>query len=105
MRDINWGIFQGKPGKEALAYYQHNMKERFKKAPPEGESWPEVQGRVVDFLTEVEKRYEGKTILIVSHGDPLWLLEGWAKALTQEELLDQKERNSTIKTGELRQLI
>jgi len=45
---------------------------KFKKAPSEGESWLEYQNRIVEFLKflkEVEERYTGKNILIVSHGD------------------------------------
>jgi len=104
LRDINWGIYQGKTKKEAWGYYRHNMKEKFKKAPPDGESWNEVKGRMIDFIKEIEKKYNQKNILIVSHGDPLWLLEGWVLGLSNKELLKEKKENSTIKVGELRAL-
>jgi isoleucyl-tRNA synthetase len=34
----------------------------------------DVRKRVGEFLFEVERRYSGKNILIVSHGNPLWTL-------------------------------
>jgi broad specificity phosphatase PhoE len=103
LRDINWGIYQGKTKFEAWAYYK-NPQSKFKKAPPQGESWNDCLKRVTDFLKELEQKYSGKTILIVSHGDPLWLLEGWFQGKTQKQLLLQKFTGNTIKTGEIRKL-
>jgi len=103
LRDVNFGIFQGKPTTKAWAYYK-DPKERFKKAPPKGESWLDVRKRMTSFLKEIDKKYNGKKILIVSHGDPLWLLEGWVSELSDKKLLKQKKENSTIKVGELRAL-
>ncbi|MCD6528431.1 histidine phosphatase family protein [bacterium] len=103
LRDVNWGIYQGKSKLKAWAYYK-NPKLKFKKAPPGGESWADVEKRIVGFLKELEKKYKQKTILIVSHGDPLWLLEGWLRGLNQKQLLIQKLTGQTIKTGEIRQL-
>jgi len=104
LRDKNWGIFQGKPKRKVWDYYHHNLKEAFKKAPPKGESWRDVKNRIIDFIKDIEKKYTRKNILIVSHGDPLWLLEGWMRGLSQNQLLAQKLTDGTIKTGELRQL-
>ncbi len=71
---------------------------------PKGESWNQCQERMVAVLNEIENKYENKNILIVSHGDPLWLLEGYLKDKTQEELLEEKNKNKDIRTGELREI-
>ncbi|MFH1657427.1 MAG: histidine phosphatase family protein [bacterium] len=99
LRDINWGIFQGRQKKEAWAYYK-NMAEKFTKAVPEGDSWNDCRARMLDFLKEMEERYKDKTILIVSHGDPLLLLECSLKGLSDEEIMN--ERKKMINVGELR---
>ena len=104
LRDINWGIYQGKPMKGAWAYYKHNMEERFRKASPGGESWSEVQQRMIEFIKEVERKYNQKNILIVSHGDPLWLLESWFQGLSKQELLKQRREGCPIKIGDLKEL-
>lgn len=104
LRDINWGIFQGKTQGEAWGYYNHNMEERFKKALPRGENWLDVQKRMIDFIKEIEKNYKEKTILIVSHGDPLWLLDSWFRGLSIEEMLKERRQGCPIKIGELRKL-
>lgn len=103
LRDINWGTLQGKPGKEAWAYYQ-NMEERFKKAPQKGESWLDCQRRVADFIKEVDKKYNKKTILIISHGDPLWLLDSWVRKLSQKEMLKERKPGCPIKIADLKNL-
>ena len=101
LRDINCGIYQGKSVLRAWTYYK-NPKLKFKKAPPKGESWLDCQNRMIDFLKEIDNKYRGKNILIVSHGDPLWLLEGWIRQWSQDQLLEQKLIRRTIKVGELR---
>ncbi|MBI2676341.1 MAG: class I tRNA ligase family protein [Candidatus Yanofskybacteria bacterium] len=53
----------------------------------DGESWNEVRRRMLDFIAEVDKKHEGKNILIVSHGDPLAMLNGSLFGWSDEKLL------------------
>jgi len=57
---------------------------------------------MVEVLNEIENNFENKNILIVSHGDPLWLLEGYMKGKSDEELISEMNKNEDIKTGEIR---
>lgn len=101
LREINVGVFRGKKAKEYYSYFS-SLKARFRKTPPEGESLRNCQKRIFDFLKEIDKKYKNKKILIVSHGDPLWLLEGKVKGLSEDSLLKQKFQNKNIKMGEIR---
>ena len=59
-----------------------------------------VYRRMGEFIYEVEKKYSGKNILIISHGNPLWVLEemsGWHA--TGEFSEDQM-----LNTGEMREI-
>jgi len=56
-----------------------------------GESWNNVMARMANFMAEMENKYEGKKILIVSHGDPLWLLRGVASDATDSEVLENND--------------
>jgi len=87
--DTNFGIFHGKAGKEYRKLFS-NKKERFSKRTPQGESWRDVRERAVAVITEIEKEYNNKTILIVSHADPVWLLAGYLKGLSEDEILEQR---------------
>lgn len=74
-----------------------------------GESWRDMGKRIFDFIKELEMRYQGKRILIVSHGDPLWLLGGSLNGLTEKELIETKLKRtksskSYIKLGEIKKI-
>jgi broad specificity phosphatase PhoE len=103
LRDLNLGIYHGKRKEEFYRDFPKNSKKRFAKVPPEGESWALCQKRMLDFFKEINKKHKGKTILIVSHGDPLWLLEGGVKGFSQAEILKYKEKNY-MDFGELKKL-
>jgi broad specificity phosphatase PhoE len=102
LRDTNFGSFGDKKREEYLGYFSGN-KERFVKAVPKGESWNDVESRVKDFLNEIENKYKGKKILLVSHGDTLWLFEGLVKEINKDDLLKDRDQ-ICLKTGELRKI-
>ena len=45
----------------------------------ENESREDVKKRILNAVYEIDKKFEGKNILIVSHGDPMWILGGMRK--------------------------
>ena len=52
---------------------------------PDGESWADLRKRMSLFLRDLDSKHEGKKILIVSHGDPIFLLETFTLGLTKDE--------------------
>jgi isoleucyl-tRNA synthetase len=103
LRDVNLGVYAGKIVKE---FHRDFTKEigRFNRGPDKGESWLNIKRRVLPIIREIDKKHRGKTILIVSHGDPLWILEGMMKGWTNEKLLKEKVKRGTIKIAELRKI-
>ncbi len=77
LREIGLGVFNGKPHNEYHNFFGNNndIAVRFTSAPEGGETFGDVTKRVLEFLTDMEQKYSGKNILLVSHGDPLWLLQ------------------------------
>lgn len=105
LRDINLGIYQGGKKKEFYRDFPITSKKRFSQKPKGGESWNDLKRRTKDFTRSVDKKYTNKNILIISHGDPLWILEGMIKDFNNQELLDEIfVKKNNIKTGELREL-
>jgi broad specificity phosphatase PhoE len=102
LRDVNVGIFGGRPRKELKRYLSRPI-ESFSKPIPNGENWNDVRKRMRGFLKEVEKKQRNKKILIISHGDPLFLLEGTVKGWKIGDFMKALKENY-IKTGELRKL-
>ena len=104
LRDVNLGIYHGKTKAEFYKDFP-DPKKRFARKPKGGESWNDVKKRMVSFIKEIDKRHKNKNILIVSHGDPLWILEGAIKKMTNQELLDEIfVKKKYIKVGEFRKI-
>jgi broad specificity phosphatase PhoE len=104
LRDLNWGIFGGKDKSEAWNFHNQNTENEFELAPLQGESWNDCLNRMLNFIEEIENNFQGKNILIVSHGDPLWLLEGYVKGLSKEELGKRRKNEKTLMPGEIREI-
>lgn len=102
LRDVNLGIYRGRRKTELYQAFS-DVKLRFDRRIPKGESWQGCQKRMLNFLKDIDKKFKRKTILIISHADPLWLLEGAVKDWSFKKLLKIKtSRVNFIKTGELR---
>ncbi len=78
LREINIGDYNGK----LVADYWKDwpVEKRWDQAPKGGETHKELQARMVGFVKELNTKYEGKKILVVSHGDPLWLLQQYYRS-------------------------
>lgn len=103
LRDVNIGVYHGRKKEEYYRDFPKFSKECFWKVPFKGESSFQCQKRMLKFLKRIDAKHKNKTILIVSHGDPLWLLEGAVKELSIDKLFMMKKSNY-IKVGELRRL-
>lgn len=82
------------------------LETRFEKKLQGGETLREIRARVWDFLRECEAKYRDKNILIVSHGDPTWVLMQAALGLSEDKLKVEidDEKEGYLATGELRSL-
>ncbi|MBI4093326.1 MAG: class I tRNA ligase family protein, partial [Candidatus Kerfeldbacteria bacterium] len=62
---------------------------RFHHVPPGGaEHWFDVRKRLFALLHELDQQYEGKTIVLVSHGDPIFVAL-WAALLKAESQVEE----------------
>ncbi|MEX2144909.1 MAG: class I tRNA ligase family protein [Candidatus Spechtbacterales bacterium] len=100
--DVSVGIFEGHSEKDYLGIFS-STEERFTKAPPKGENLISVQARMLKVANELENKYKNKKILIISHGDPLWLLESALLGLTTKEAFARRSKNYPL-VGRLRKI-
>ena len=103
LREQNVGIFNSKPLEKWYSFFK-NEKEMFWKRPPKGENRRDVKKRMLDFLKEIDKKYKNRNILIVSHGDPLFILESAVKGLLEKVMIAKGREKSKIKIGEFKKL-
>ncbi|OGN15145.1 MAG: hypothetical protein A3J47_01455 [Candidatus Yanofskybacteria bacterium RIFCSPHIGHO2_02_FULL_43_22] len=69
----------------------------------DGESWKDVRRRMSGVLRKLDEQHGDKKILIVSHGDPLWLLEAFTLGLSPKETVTLREKDYPSQ-GELRKI-
>jgi isoleucyl-tRNA synthetase len=104
IKEIDTGVFDGKPISDYRNHFV-SQAEKFTKRPEGGENLLDVKRRVMTLLEELEREHAGKTILIVTHEYPIWMLmtgvEG-AGIARGVELKDGKE--DFVKTGEVAHL-
>ena len=74
LREIDTGQFSGQAVEKYRNYFD-SFKDRFVHSPPQGESWLDVAKRVRDFTADVSHKHPGKKIIVVSHMDPLFLIQ------------------------------
>ncbi len=71
--------------------YFKDTEERFTKNAPNGENHNDTKKRMMSTLLDLESKYQGKKILIVSHGDPIWVLFAGVKGLRPNEAVLEKD--------------
>jgi len=105
--EINTGSFDGKPWSEFMAQFA-SAKERFTKHIDGAENWEDARKRACEFMYDINARYEGKNILIVSHGAPLHLITLASLGYSTEEIIehyyDDAFMNAEIKEVDWRNL-
>ena len=102
LREYDVGIFNDRPLSEFREFL--GDKDRFKTASPKGENYTKITERMFDFFQEIERKYPGKTILIISHQVPLALLEAKIRGISNEEFYEKLSREKRLKPGELRKI-
>ncbi len=99
IREFDMGDFSGRPASEYLGHYGHDYL-HYDTRPPNGETHREMMHRSMKALMSFEKKYQGKTILIVTHGGPARMMLAAGTLLTEEEVLqDEKEVITTLYLG------
>ncbi len=64
----------------------HSEADHFHVKVDGGETLTDVKKRVGEFLYDIDTKYEGKTILVVTHASPSWMLFAAAAGATEKEL-------------------
>lgn len=75
LNEVNYGEWEGKSYDELEKQYPKEVAERkrdiisrYKFKPPKGESYEELEQRIIPFYKEILERQQGKTIVVVCHG-------------------------------------
>ena len=85
LQEFDIGDFDGKPVSDYKIFFNKNRDSNFQ--VENGESLQDVLDRMINFVLEIDKKYNNKKILIVTHGTLLELLLDWSqnKKLTKRD--------------------
>lgn len=103
LREMNHGsLAQWKP----IHYYSRKLtpKENLRhRDGADAESFLEVRARMLAVIHDCEERYKGKTLLIVSHRSPIWMLYTGYWHCSDEETIawekSERRKDSTLSSG------
>lgn len=92
LRECNYGGYNGQASKIVEPMQEENITKKF----PEGESYKDVEQRIMGFLTFLKKKYDGKHVAIVAHKAPQLALEVIFKKKTWEQAFreDWRKKNA-----------
>ncbi|KKS82181.1 MAG: Isoleucine-tRNA ligase [Candidatus Wolfebacteria bacterium GW2011_GWC1_43_10] len=105
LREMNFGKFHG----HNTADYHiliPSYEDKFSKSPLGGENLEKVAQRVWDFIRAVEKKYKNKTVLLVSHEYPIWIISSVLNGWSQEQAIEEKIKRGDdfVTTGQVEKL-
>ncbi len=105
LNDVGVGIFNDRPDEEYFQFLGgYPSIALLTKRPEGGENLDDVRARTVTAVREVLRAHPNKSILFISHADPLYSLETSLENLWGEEIIHDKNWQRCVKPGELRQL-
>lgn len=103
LREYNFGELNGTFLREFTLIYSENEK-RFLQKTKGGENYNEMTKRMFSFFSEINKKYFGKVILIVSHQVPLSLLLGKIQGLSNSQIFTKYFGKSEIANAQIIEL-
>jgi isoleucyl-tRNA synthetase len=99
IKETQLGILNGKTKDEYVKLIK-GVENQFYQAPEGGETLTDIKKRVGDFIYEVDKKYEGKNILIVTHEYPIWMLHTIKGGIDNKKAaLNKTLEKHYVKTG------
>lgn len=90
LRECNYGDFNGKPSEIVEPMQEKAIYDRF----PNGESYEDVKKRILDFLKDLKKNYDGKHVAIVAHKAPQLALDVLLRGRTWEQAFAEDWRKT-----------
>ncbi len=95
LHEMSVPMYEGRKWKEYYSDFVKN-KESYHKAPEGNESPSDVRRRAMSFLYEMEDKYKGKNILVVTHAGPAWFMYADIKQLSIEEIIGTAKTEESI---------
>jgi isoleucyl-tRNA synthetase len=105
IKEVDTGIFDGGPVSDYRNFFESEI-DKIAKRPKGGENLVDVRKRVMFALEQIDKKYIGKNILIVSHEYPIWSLVAGTSGMNKDETVRIKEASGDdfINNAEIKEI-
>ncbi|ETB63929.1 TPA: isoleucine--tRNA ligase [Candidatus Nomurabacteria bacterium] len=103
LHEMSLPMYEGRTWTEYHKDYPNTV-ETFYHGEDGNESYNDMKRRIMSFLYEMEDKYSGKNILIVTHGGPSWLAVAGSMGLNGEESLKMIKDYNYLKNAEWREV-
>jgi isoleucyl-tRNA synthetase len=101
-------VYAGELDGKADAEYQRLFEsavEKFDITPKGGENYTDIKNRMTEFVYDIDSKYQGKNILIVTHNTPACLMFAGVLGLNRQETIDLRQKaHDFIKNSEVREM-
>ncbi|MEK7523538.1 MAG: class I tRNA ligase family protein, partial [Patescibacteria group bacterium] len=84
LREHEMGVFDGKDTESYVRSFA-DLEERYYRKVKGGESFEEMEERVIEFINYLNRKYTGKKIVIVTHGDVIRAIARYFDRLSIED--------------------
>lgn len=84
LRECDYGTYNGWSVAEVAALRREHIETPW----PGGQSYRDVVAQTASFLREVSERWQGSTVLVVSHSANRWALQHLLQGVALEDLVD-----------------
>ncbi|MCB9806001.1 class I tRNA ligase family protein [Candidatus Nomurabacteria bacterium] len=91
IKEIQAGNFNGKLGKEYREQFA-SLEEKMTKPSKGGESILDLRKRCGDFIYEIDKKYQAKNILIITHEYCVWMLKAMQNGLDITDTVSMRKK-------------
>ncbi|MFT7557761.1 MAG: isoleucyl-tRNA synthetase [Planctomycetota bacterium] len=101
--EVDFGEYEGKTIPETEGLWG-DVSERYLKPWPGGENDQQIQKRAMELMFELDAKYVGKKILLITHASPIWLLREALETQHREEHLHPHTHSDHIGNASLTNL-
>ncbi len=102
LRELGSGVWNGRKVQDFLKEFSNGS--RFERGPEGGETYADIKKRMGDFLYDIEKKYEGKNIIIITHETPAFLMMAAAQGMDREQTIAYRGEGEFLNNAEVKKV-
>lgn len=100
IRERDAGVYNGKPVEKFVEERESRNLKEYEFKPQGGEDYQEVKERTAEFLEKLIEEYQGKTVLLVSHGTAMKIMTTYLLNMDLAKTEEMHQYNTAVNVFE-----